>query len=64
MKHCAFGYAFVNLTRPWVARSVRRRLSGLAFEGAMLHTGWAEVQGLEKQVERYRDSPVMCLAAA
>jgi len=59
------GYAFVNLTSPSVARLFRDRFSGFrqwgVRTGKVCNVSWANAdqQGLEANIERYRNSSVM-----
>ena len=54
-----FGHAFVNFLTPSAARKFRRL--ALKVESQELILSWAAIQGLEEQVQRYRNSPVMHL---
>ena len=52
-----FGHAFVNFTSP----SACHQFHCLAaeFERQQLILCWAEIQGLQEQIKRYRNCPVM-----
>jgi hypothetical protein len=58
------GYAFVNLTTNEQATSFMRTFDG--FDGWEMSSKspckilWSDVQGLDRNVSRYQDSPVMC----
>lgn len=58
-----FGYGFVNLVSPEEASRCVATLGGISLLGfedeAPLDVGYAEAQGLEAHIERYRSSPVM-----
>ena len=53
-----FGHAFVNFTSPSAVQEFRLALKA---ESQELILSWADIQGLEAQVQRYRNSPVMHL---
>lgn len=61
----AFGYAFVNMVTPEDARDIMRCLEGFDSwkqdgEGKKCNVVWSDpYQGLEANIERYRNSPVM-----
>lgn len=52
-----FGHAFVNFISP--SASHEFRCLAAEFEKQELILSWADVQGLEEQIKRYRNSPVM-----
>lgn len=60
---CCFGYAFINLVSPKAAQRFHEVFAGFSewsvpwdFEAEV---GWAALQGLDRHVEKYRNSPVM-----
>jgi len=61
----AFGYAFVNMVTPEDANDIMRRLEGFDAwkhdgEGKRCNVVWSDpYQGLDANIERYRNSPVM-----
>lgn len=61
----AFGYAFVNMVTPEDATDIMRCLEGFDAwkhdgEGKTCNVVWSDpYQGLEANIERYRNSPVM-----
>merc|ERR1711862_262855 len=61
----AFGYAFVNMVTPDDANDIMRCLEGFDSwkhdgEGKKCNVVWSDpYQGLEANIERYRNSPVM-----
>lgn len=61
----AFGYAFVNMVTPEDANDIMRCLEGFDAwkhdgEGKTCNVVWSDpYQGLEANIERYRNSPVM-----
>jgi len=61
--HCSFGYAFVNMVSPQAAQKFHEVFAGYSRWavpwGQEAEVGWATLQGLEKHVEKYRNSPVM-----
>jgi len=66
-KSCSFGYAFVNMVSPHAAQRFHEVFAGFS-RWSVPHdvpwdeeaeVGWATLQGLEKHVDKYRNSPVM-----
>merc|ERR1711972_90086 len=59
----SFGYAFVDLGTVEIAEQCKEKLEG--FKGwpeqteKALELAWSETQGLDAQIGRYRDSPLM-----
>lgn len=57
----AFGYGTVDVVSHDAALSLARSLHGLRLDQAKLplEVDWSERQGLQQQIVRYRDSPLM-----
>lgn len=57
----SWGYAFVNMTSASSAREVKHKLQDSAGFGGHLacQVMWAETQGLQANIERFRNSPIM-----
>jgi len=63
-RQAGLGYAFVNLVSAADAQLIRQRLEGFRHwtvpSSKRLTVGWSDtVQGLEANVERYRNNPIM-----
>jgi len=60
---CCFGYAFVNLVSPTAAQRFHEVFAGFSKWSvpweSEAEVGWASLQGLDRHVEKYRNSPVM-----
>lgn len=55
-----FGYCFINFVEPLTACWALHRLHGLEVSGSIVEASWSdEFQGLDAQIERYRNCPVM-----
>merc|ERR1719277_393825 len=58
-----FGYAFVDFDSTKVAQQCREQLEGFTKwaepSEKALEFAWSDTQGLDAQVARYRDSPLM-----
>ena len=59
LTNAAFGYAFVNFTTAAATQDFWNRCQGLEFAGQRLSLSWSDIQGLDEQTARYRNSPVM-----
>jgi hypothetical protein len=61
LKSCC--YSFVNFKDPAHAEMARRHFDGLSVDGEngaqQLSASWSEQQGLQEQIERFRNCPVM-----
>lgn len=61
--HAALGYAFVNLLTAADAEAVRKALHGFSQwslpSNKVCSVGWSQQHGLEANVARYRNSPLM-----
>lgn len=60
----SMGYAFANMVTPEAARKVMQDLQGFdGWEtnpaGKQIDVSWSTLQGLDRHLERYRNSPVM-----
>merc|ERR1719277_1258401 len=58
-----FGYAFVDFDSTKAAQQCREQLEGFTQWGQpsekALEFAWSDTQGLDAQIARYRDSPLM-----
>jgi len=60
----SMGYAFANMVTPEAARRVMTELQGFSSwetnpQGEQIDISWSTLQGLDRHLERYRNSPVM-----